>query len=35
MAFCGFAAILALLLLPEPLEADLLEDEEDGKPTAG
>lgn len=22
MAFCGFAAILALLLLPEPLEAD-------------
>ncbi|MEN9644529.1 MAG: hypothetical protein RL238_1198 [Actinomycetota bacterium] len=30
MAFCGFAAILALLLLPEPLEA-----EEDGESTAG
>ncbi len=29
MAFCGFAAILALLLLPEPLEA-----EEDGEPAA-
>jgi len=30
MAFCGFAAILALLLLPEPLEA-----EEDGESAAG
>lgn len=30
MAFCGFAAILALLLLPEPLEA-----EEDGESSAG
>jgi len=33
MAFCGFAAILALLLAPEPL--DLLEEEEDGQPSAG
>lgn len=30
MAICGFAAILAVLLLPEPLE-----DEEDGEPSAG
>lgn len=29
MAFCGFAAILALLLTPEPLE-----DEQDGEPAA-
>lgn len=29
MAFCGFAAILALLLLPEPLEVD-----EHGEPSA-
>jgi disulfide bond formation protein DsbB len=33
MAFSGFAAILALLLAPEPL--DLLEEEEDGQPSAG
>ena len=29
MAFCGFAAILALLLLPEPLEVD-----DNGEPSA-
>lgn len=36
MAFCGFAAILALLLIPEPLEPllDSME-EEDGEPSAG
>jgi disulfide bond formation protein DsbB len=32
MAFCGFAAILALLLLPEHL--DLTEDESNGEPAA-
>ena len=35
MAFCGFAAILALLLLPEPLEAESPEDGENGEPKAG
>lgn len=34
MAFCGFAAILALLLLPEPLEATM-EAENNGEPAAG
>lgn len=33
MAFCGFAAILALLLTPEPL--DTPEEEEDGQSSAG
>jgi disulfide bond formation protein DsbB len=33
MALCGFAAILALLLLPEPL--DTTEDDHDGEPAAG
>lgn len=35
MAFCGFAAILALLLAPEPLTTDVLEEEEDGESQAG
>lgn len=35
MAFCGFAAILALLLAPEPLTLESLEEEEDGEPQAG
>lgn len=34
MAFCGFAAILALLLTPEPLELEPQE-HEDGEPQAG
>ena len=35
MAFCGFAAILALLLTPEPLTLDQPEAEEDGQSSAG
>lgn len=35
MAFCGFAAILALLLLPEPLEPATMEEQQDGEPAAG
>lgn len=35
MAFCGFAAILALLLTPEPLVLDQPEAEEDGQSSAG
>lgn len=35
MAFCGFAAILALLLAPEPLTLDPTEEEEDGESQAG
>ncbi len=34
MAFSGFAAILALLLAPEPLTHDVLEEEEDGESQA-
>jgi len=35
MAFCGFAAILALLLTPETLSLDTAEAEEDGQSSAG
>jgi len=35
MAFCGFAAILALLLTPEALSTPDLEEEEDGESAAG
>ena len=35
MALCGFAAILALLLLPESLEADEQMEIDDGEPQAG
>ena len=33
MAFCGFAAIIALLLTPQPL--DELTEDHDGEPAAG
>lgn len=35
MAFCGFAAILALLLTPESLDTELPEAEQDGQSSTG